>query len=404
MNRTPLKLRAAFALCALVTVAFAQADEASPAPSHGFQVVYQFNSNDDGRDGVHPQGGVLTLPDGSLIGTTNLSGAHKKGVIYRIALPDGAETVVHDFKSSEGEGQYQPLVLASDGHVYGVSMFGGPSYAGTVWRIDPDGSHFTVVHAFAYSDVAYSPSSPLVEGSDGNLYGATAGSETHGAIYRMTPAGDVTVVHAFAVDGSEGYTPGALLLTADGDLYGTARSGGTLGGGTFYRLKQDGSFQVLHNFDATAEGALPFGRFVQAPDGSFYGVARHDGPRGWGTAWHLAPDGALTVLHAFGNDPGEGSSPVGLTRLADGTFYGTTDAGGADAGDGFGFGTVYKMNARGKVTVLHRFRNRYGGHHPSDQALALGTDGRLYGTCWQGGRHLTWHLEGGMGTVYRFTP
>ena len=91
-------------------------------------------------------------------------------------------------------------------------------------------------------------------------------------------------------------------------------------------------------------------------------------------------------------------------RAPDGSFYGTTGNGGADAGDGFGYGTVYRLSAMGKVVTLHAFKNVAGGRHPSDRALSLGIDGFLYGTCYQGGSHPDWHLEGGMGTVYKIAP
>jgi hypothetical protein len=79
------------------------------------------------------------------------------------------------------------------------------------------------------------------------------------------------------------------------------------------------------------------------------------------------------------------------------------------------FAVVYRFNSndagrdgvhpdQGKATTLHRFGNFAGGRRPSGGALTLGPDDLIYGTCFQGGRHPTGHLEGGMGTVYRFAP
>src|SRR5271165_1641750 len=46
----------------------------------------------------------------------------------------------------------------------------------------------------------------------------------------------------------------------------------------------------------------------------------------------------LTVLHAFGNQSGDGANPAaGLTMDAGGNFYGTTESGG------LGYGTVFQL-------------------------------------------------------------
>ena len=68
---------------------------------------------------------------------------------------------------------------------------------------------------------------------------------------------------------------------------------------------------------------------------------------------------------------------TGLTLGRDGYFYGTGSSGGA------GYGTVYRADAAGNVTVLHAFNNADGGH--PNAAVTLGTDGFLYGTTVYGG-------------------
>jgi len=52
----------------------------------------------------------------------------------------------------------------------------------------------------------------------------------------------------------------------------------------------------------------------------------------------LAQAQTLTVLHAFGNQSGDGANPAaGLTMDAGGNFYGTTESGG------LGYGTVFQL-------------------------------------------------------------
>src|SRR5262245_3712278 len=96
--------------------------------------------------------------------------------------------------------------------------------------------------------------STLGQGTDGNFYGTspTGGPSGAGAIFRLTPNGALTVLHEFTngADGSHPY--GALLEARDGNFYGTAQSGGTsscrsvpIGCGTVYRLTPDGAFTIV---------------------------------------------------------------------------------------------------------------------------------------------------------------
>src|SRR5260370_4900662 len=76
--------------------------------------------------------------------------------------------------------------------------------------------------------------------------------------------------------------------------------------------------------------------------------------QGWQRLWHgvkITPDGTTTTLHSFRGGLMDGATPYGaLIQVADGTFYGTTGAGGA-----FGLGTIFRMTTDGTVAVVHAF-------------------------------------------------
>ena len=388
---------AACSFCAVLAAPLARANDAVQPEGHDFSVVYQFTRH----HGRSPQCGVLPLPDGALIGVTANGGAGKAGTIFRIG-PDGTHTVVHSFGQSSEDGQYPVscLLRASDGSIYGTTLSGGGFSGGIAFRIEPDGSAYRILHAFGASpDGPSTPSSTLVEATGGDFYGTTGdGGGGAGTIYRMTPAGDVTLIHALTAKGQQGRGPGTLVQAADGNLYGTTGAGGANGAGVFFRVRLDGAFKVLHDFDSVAEGAGPGGGIVEGKDGSFYGTLASGGPRGYGSAYRLKRDGALSVLHAFGDDPDKGLFPRGLVREPDGTFYGTTEFGGSQRRNS-GFGTLFKMNAQGRLTTLHRFLIPPGGHYPGG-GLALGPDGFLYGTCDSGGER----GHHSRGTVFRIAP
>jgi uncharacterized repeat protein (TIGR03803 family) len=87
-------------------------------------------------------------------------------------------TKLHDFTKLDGSYPAAGLLRASDGNFYGTTPTGGPGANndadyGTVFRITPTGE-FTNLVNFT-SDNGSNPYAPPIEGSDGNLYGTTAG-------------------------------------------------------------------------------------------------------------------------------------------------------------------------------------------------------------------------------------
>jgi uncharacterized repeat protein (TIGR03803 family) len=71
----------------------------------------------------------------------------------------------------------------------------------------------------------------------------------------------------------------------------------------------------------------------------------------------------------------------GLVQATDGSFYGTTGEGSSVKG---GYGTIFRIDARGALTTLYRFRPSPStgctdGTDP-DGGLLQGTDGSFYGT------------------------
>jgi len=55
------------------------------------------------------------------------------------------------------------------------------------------------------------------------------------------------------------------------------------------------------------------------------------------------------------------------------------------------------------VTTMHRFVHFFNGRYPSNDALALGPDGFLYGTCYHGGAKAP-RVPKGVGTMFKIAP
>src|SRR6266446_7485596 len=99
------------------------------------------------------------------------------------------------------------------------------------------------------------------------------------------------VLYAFPGDGNSGATPVAsLVLGSDGSLYGTTAGGGASGAGTVFRVTTNGVFNLLATFNGT-NGASPFGGVTLGPDGNFYGTTESGGSNGDGTVFKVATNG-----------------------------------------------------------------------------------------------------------------
>jgi uncharacterized repeat protein (TIGR03803 family) len=146
-------------------------------------------------------------------------------------------------------------------------MAGGgiPFGFGTVFKLTTSGD-FTIFHTFGFGE-GLGPAGGLTRGRDGHMYGVTSfgGASNHGTLFRLEVAGGVTTFHHFEA----GY-PKAVLQGRDGALYGVASITPFLAsvGDFFFRFTT--GLTVLHtSLSADGVGAS---RLVQGSDGAFYGT------------------------------------------------------------------------------------------------------------------------------------
>jgi len=298
---------------------------------------------------------------------------------------------------------------------------------------------FTLLYSFSCSAQGVCPDGtgpgPLMQATDGNLYGETAEggnvsnpnvcySNGCGTLFNITTSGTLTTLVYF--DSVDGFGGGALVQGTDGNFYGTTTAGGGnsfcngVGCGTVFKFSPTGTLTTLYIFCSQsncADGAVPTGALVQGTDGNFYGTTEFGGANsncpdycsGFGTVFKITPTGTLTVLYNFCSQSNcvDGWGPEGgLIQATDGNFYGTTMAGGNGVN---GVGTVFKMTPSGTLTTLYSFPCLAtatacpGGSGPQ-APLIQATDGNFYGTTTDGGNEeCTVSCTGG-GTVFKITP
>jgi uncharacterized repeat protein (TIGR03803 family) len=389
--------------------------------STSYRVVYAFGATPDGN---FPVGNLIDVA-GTLYGTTARGGAASScgarsgygpgGTVFSITL-SGTEKVIHSFGGAS-DGCYPSAGLidiagtlygtTAEGGNYGCGIYSGYNYdaCGTVFSITPDGTE-KVLHYFGSYGTGDgdSPTAPLTA-VKGILYGTTSqggsnicagsGYPFHcGTVFTIARTGSERLLYDFH-SGTNGHYPRAGLIGEGRALYGTTYSGGNYscgsdGCGTVFRVTTGGKEKTLHAFGYGNDGRFPNAGLVEV-NGTFYGTTKAGGSYSCncGTVFSITPDGTEKVLHSF--DKTDGSEPDASLIDLNGTLYGTASGGGA-----FGKGTVFSITTTGHQKVLHSFSGGSDGIAP--YAGLLNVNGTLYGTT-SGGFGFD-----GYGTVFALTP
>jgi uncharacterized repeat protein (TIGR03803 family) len=374
--------------------------------SSSYQVLYSFAGR---ADGSIPEASLIDV-NGVLYGTTRSGGKFHRGTVFSITT-SGTEHVLHGFGrihdgKHDGESP-QASLIDMGGTLYGTTYLGGAHHQGTVFKISTSGRE-RVLHSFDYSsgsnsDGAY-PTASLI-GMNGTLYGTTDGGGTQGCVTQTRGCGTVfsisadgheTVLHRFT--GTDGASPNALI-DVNGTFYGTTSAGGTKTDGTVFGITTSGTEHVLYSFgDSRSDGELSSGGLIDV-NGTFYGTTIAGGaytcytnpPFGCGTVFSVSTSGAENVLHSFGDGHSDGKGPDSGLIDVNGTLYGTTYVGGASGG-----GTVFSITTSGTEQVVHSFSNGSQGGYGLEAGL-LNVNDTLYGATVSGGTHED-------GTVFALTP
>ena len=184
-------------------------------PSGAESIVYSFSGGVGGsKDGASPAAALIQGSDGNLYGTTFFGGNSSTGVgtgvgtVYQLTLA-GVEKVIYSFAPTK-DGQFpSKLILGADGNFYGVTLFGGGSATaqatggGTVYRLTAAGAE-TILHSFTGALATSGPDGggpvDLLQGADGDFYGATAygGAYSYGTIFKLSVGPSATATPAFS--------------------------------------------------------------------------------------------------------------------------------------------------------------------------------------------------------------
>lgn len=381
-----VRLRVLSTITVVLVLAMTRASSAQT-----FNYLTDFN----GPNGRYPSFALTQGVNGELYGTTTLGGADSSGEAFSVTL-SGNVTVLHSFCSqpncSDGLYPSSPLLLASDGNFYGTAGAGGANGEGTIFKISQSGK-FTTIYSFcAQTNCAdgSGPFGPLLEGSDGNLYGTTLGGPRYcpdggcGTLYKFSSKG-LTNLYTFCVlsNCTDGDVPNGGLIQIGGDFYGTTLAGGTDDEGTVFRISPSGVLTTVHSFGTQAgDGYQPQTGLVQASNGNVYGATSE-------TLFMIDHAGTLTTLESCGGSSCPSGTQSPLVEGTDGNLYDASYYGGLFSG-----GVISNLSLGGDFTVLYNFCTADGcseGYNPSG-GLTESTNGTFYGT--------TSYSYSGGGTIY----
>jgi len=413
----------------LLAVTFSIAAHAQSVSEH---LIYSFCAQSNCADGSTPNNGMALLSNGSFVAATQGNNSYPGGSIVMFTPTgqgdDYSANVLTSFCSglpSTCPGGFNPVGTPIEGlnsNIYFSNFYGGnastelPDGAGVLWQYSPPyGLSILEQESFVFcSDTNCAagggPSSGLIQGTDGALYGATSqvGATGFGTIYRIDPSSsDITALHSFCSaqgcnDGSG--SPSSLLQAADGNFYGTTFLGGANTGGVVFQLTPTGNYTVLHSFcspNATScpDGLDPVGSLVQADNGNIYGVTSAGGnSSSGGTVFYIDTAGTFHTWLDFGCILGgtaciDGYTPGGgLILGSDGNLYGTTTVTSTKLG-GSGQGAAFQLplnDTNAPATNIFYYCSAgspcLSGSYPEGE-FVVGADANLYGVFNQGGTY-----------------
>ena len=397
-----VSLRAAVSALVIVFVQIVAATTA--AQGQTFKIIYSFTG---GQDGEGPESGLVRDNFGNMYGTTELRGSGGHGTVFKFRNTGSGWVLspLYEFAGGAAEGGF-PLgvTVGPDGTLYGTTLYGGNDFCdngcGVVFHLKPPLTPPKSVlspwkedfpHMF---DGGYTPSSNVIFGPSGEMYGATDTT-----IYELVPTSggwNLNTLYTFK-NLPDGYMPTNVALDDAGDLYGTTARGGNSGClpgngcGTVFKLthtETGWTKTILYTFQSGADGGLPWGPLVVGPTGRLYGTTTSYGVGGGGTVFELVPSGGGWTFSTLCSFTGGGGPNGSLVPDGKGSYIATTHA------DGVGDGTVFKFtpsDGGGSCSTVWTSMGEVG--FPGDN-LVIDANGNIFGTS-DGGRN---------GFIWEITP
>ena len=404
--------------------------------------------------GSAPSSALLLAADGNLYGTATGGGSNQYGTAFQYNPKTGVLTVLENFDSATtGASPSGPLVSDGQGNFFGTTQSGGSQGGGTVYELtvntasSPLTTTFTTLFNFvqastlADSTTTTAPSAPssgVLFGTDGNLYGTSSGGDYtitsfdpgqpgfvsyYGAVFQVllnTPDanGNPATVNTAFTNYGVNVPASPLVMDAAGHIFVADSGADDYNSGSILELTPAAgssprtyAVSTFYSF-GMPDGQEPEAALTLGSDGNLYGTTTEgglynagDGDEGNGIVFVYQPRTSVTTtLYRFVNSSTvpDGTDPYGnLVEAAPGVFYGTTSTGGVNL-----YGTIFRLNTAtdpvsgaitGTVTTLYSFSGTTTDGSDPQAGLTQAADGTFYGATYEGGAN-------GYGVIFHFDP
>ena len=269
-----------------------------------FTALYSFSAVDGSgfnADGAVPLGSLIQGANGTLYGTISLGGTAGLGGLFGVST-NGALVYTKSFTSEFSQGSHLAgsLLEGSATVLFGATPSGGQGGAGTLFYAFETLPFFRINRQLFGSD-AYMASGRLTRTISGGAVGTSVqgGGSGNGVVYTSNiGAGGYHTLYSFS-GGYDGANPrDGVIQGIDGNFYGAASAGGNQGGGTIFMVTPAGTPVLLYGFSATNgpagtnfDGAQPWGGLAFDALGNLYGTTLAGGTNGYGMVFKLTnPD------------------------------------------------------------------------------------------------------------------
>ncbi len=313
---------------------------------------------------------VTTYAQKELWGVNNdiyvpLSGEVYYGNITKYDINGQNPIKIHEFNSVDGKNSNCKLFLASNGKIYGTTLEVVTNVPNVTYSVffeyDPILNKYRTISNFA-PYIFYLAKSGLIEPIPGKLYGCFGA-----VIFNYDLNTEAITISTNGTGGGDTTIAGELIKASNGDLYGTtialgcasiAQTGYRIGGIFKYSIATN-SIQMLYSFKCDFDdGAIIKTTLLEGQPNKLYGVAYGGG----------VIDGVISDI-----------------------------------------GTLFEYNTLTNVfTKKITFDGDNLGKNPTD--LTMGTNGKLYGVCQNGGTNVFTNPNNGItytthnGTLFEYTP
>jgi hypothetical protein len=340
--------------------------------------------------------------------------ANVSGIAVSCHVPD--ETVLHSFTGTPDGGQSSaPLLMDSQGNLFGTTVLGGANGLGAVFEIKSTGpdtwsNTVTTLYSFTGGVDGEVPKASLIMDSQGDLFGTTVGSgPVAGTAFELKstgPASWATALNTLATFPILEQPEASLIMDSQGNLFGTTFVSNFTNNeyGTVFEIPSTGpgtwatTPTTLYSFTGNADGANPVAALIMDNQGDLLGTTAEgggsgSGGSGLGVIFELKSTGPGTwatapiTLYAFTGGADGALPEASLLMDSQGNLFGTTVEGGAGANDG----VVFELMSTGPgtwastTTTLYSFQGGGADGLGPEASLVMDSQGDLLGTTFQGG-------------------